>query len=218
MLIEHEVKEVSSGDIIKQIFSNENWKDMVFLDTETTAIGGEALEISLVNFNGVVLFSERVNPIIKSIHPSAFKTHGISLEDVKRCPSFYSIFNDFYGWVKNRPPIIIYNSDFDVKILKTSLDNAKTALKKTQSVEQEEFFGFEFFCLMKLLSKYNVENGKSGKWLKLKDACAMFEIPTDENRLHGSAYDSYLASKLFMELAYRVGNHETRLKIDSLRG
>lgn len=210
-------KEDSAFEIVEKIFGNENWKDMLFLDTETTALWGEVIEISLVNMKGIEIYSERINPVNKFIHKSALDTHGITLNAVRGCRYFNNAISDVNLFLGNKFPVIIYNSEFDLKIIRNSFKVSREKFSDFSPLNEEVFFDRDFFCLMKLISKYNGEIGKSDKWLKLKDACKQFNIETSESKLHGSSYDSQLSSKLFVEFAYMVGSHKTKLKIESLR-
>lgn len=205
---------------IEKIMNNPNWKDTVFIDTETTGFNGEVIEISIVNIHGVELFSKRVKPQVQYLEDGAYKTHKISLSDVAKCKYFHQIFPEVYGWVSpvnKKPPIIAYNVDFDVRIIKKSLELTKENYKTYNKRMEQDFFDSDFFCLMKLISMYNKENGENGKWMKLKDACSKWGVEADDSKLHGSSYDALMTSRLFLELAYKVGSPETIAKINLIR-
>lgn len=85
-----------------------------FLDTETTGLdaGAQALEIGLVNALGERIFETRLKPTV-DIDPAAAAVHGISDDDLVSAPSWPDI-----GHHIGRRPLVIFNADFDTRILK----------------------------------------------------------------------------------------------------
>jgi DNA polymerase III subunit epsilon len=93
-------------------------KDFVILDTETTDLDGEIIEIAIMDRNGNVLF----NSLVKPKHPiseSAQNIHGISDSMIKDAPSWPEIFPKVYEILKDRL-ILIYNAEFDLQMIMNS--------------------------------------------------------------------------------------------------
>jgi len=59
-------------------------KEPIFLDTETTGLDNRAeiIEISIVDYQGKVLFDELVKPM-RTIPIEATRVHGITNDDIK---------------------------------------------------------------------------------------------------------------------------------------
>lgn len=92
--------------------------DPVFLDTETTGLdaGAQALEIGLVNARGERIFETRLKPTV-DIDPAAAAVHGISDDDLVSAPSWPDIGRQLQHHIGRRP-LVIFNADFDTRILK----------------------------------------------------------------------------------------------------
>lgn len=88
----------------------------VILDTETTGLEGEIVEISIVSIGGRVLLDTLVKPQ-KPIPESATAIHGIDNEMVKDAPSFAEVYPKIKWIVTEASRVIIYNADFDTSIL-----------------------------------------------------------------------------------------------------
>lgn len=92
--------------------------DPVFLDTETTGLGAgaQALEIGLVNAHGEKIFETRLKPTV-DIDPAAAAVHGISDDDLVSAPSWSDIAQQLQHHIGRRP-LVIFNAEFDTRILK----------------------------------------------------------------------------------------------------
>ncbi|HIB1651041.1 TPA: exonuclease domain-containing protein [Salmonella enterica subsp. enterica serovar Muenchen] len=93
-------------------------QDPVFLDTETTGLdaGAQALEIGLVNARGDLIYETRLKPTI-SIDPAAAAVHGISEAMLADAPAWPDIVQQLQHHIGRRP-LVIFNVDFDTRILK----------------------------------------------------------------------------------------------------
>ncbi|EBQ6498537.1 3'-5' exonuclease [Salmonella enterica] len=108
----------------------------IILDTETTDLYGEVIELAIINNEGSVLFNHKIKPEEEKITPTAEAIHHISMEMLKdeKELSFYmdeltTIFSDY----KN---LVIYNATFDLECLQQSL----------RANDVSEFFDWGFKC------------------------------------------------------------------------
>ena len=134
-------------------------KDYLFLDTETTGLGNcQIIELAIIDLMGNTLINTRLNPT-GDISDVATKIHGISKEDLKLSPTLPNIWAKFQEVTEGKI-VLIYNADFDLNALASSLKAWK--MKSLLSVRYD--------CVMMMYSKFVGEPGKyagSHKWQKL---------------------------------------------------
>ena len=98
-------------------------QNAVIIDTETTGLGSDA---EIVEFTaicaqtGQVLVNELVKPTC-SIPAEAAAIHGITDEDVKGALDFHSVFSMYFLPKLNGRSIIVYNADYDTRLILQSL-------------------------------------------------------------------------------------------------
>jgi DNA polymerase-3 subunit epsilon len=94
--------------------------DWVILDTETTGFSGraEVIQISLINPKGEPLLNTLVKPL-REIGAEAAAVNGITIEKCESAPVWPDVFPKFCEIVAGKT-VIIYNRDFDVRIIKQS--------------------------------------------------------------------------------------------------
>lgn len=88
----------------------------VILDTETTGLYGEIVEISIIRVGGFVLLNTLIKPK-EGIPADAVAIHGITDEMVKDAPSFVEVYPKIKRIVEAASRVIIYNASFDTGIL-----------------------------------------------------------------------------------------------------
>lgn len=86
--------------------------DFVILDTETTDLRGEIIEIAIIDNNGQPLLNQRIKPL-GEIAPGAYAVHGISLDDLQNEPLFSEVYPSIVEAVKGKR-VVIYNASFDL--------------------------------------------------------------------------------------------------------
>lgn len=120
--------------------------DPVFLDTETTGLDdtAQALEIGLVNARGERIFETRLKPTV-GIDPAAAAVHGISDDDLVSAPSWPDIAQQLQHHIGRRP-MVIFNADFDTRILK------QTAAAHNDSASWLD--SLTVYCAMRLAAGY----------------------------------------------------------------
>lgn len=98
-----------------------NSRNWCILDTETTGLNGDAeiCQIAVVNWDKEILLDTLVKPTC-SISPEATRIHGITSEAVQNTPTFDLVFIRLLKAVGDRQ-IVIYNSDFDLRLIVQSL-------------------------------------------------------------------------------------------------
>lgn len=102
----------------KSLLEANNW---VILDTETTGLGPEAqiCQIAVLTSTNPDGWQTYVKPTIP-IEPGATNIHNITYEQVKDAPYFDQIFLTLLKIVGNKD-LVIYNANFDCKLIKQSL-------------------------------------------------------------------------------------------------
>lgn len=94
----------------------ESATDWVILDTETTGLGdAEIVQIAAISLSGGVLLDTLIKPSIL-IPDEATEIHGITNKMIKDAPSFPDVYPHLKT-VLNQKKVLIYNADFDRKIL-----------------------------------------------------------------------------------------------------
>lgn len=88
----------------------------VVLDTETTDLDGEVIEIAVLTMAGEVLLESLVCPL-GAISLGAHAVHGLTLEDLTDQPTFAEIYAPVYALLHHATVIVAYNADFDLEIL-----------------------------------------------------------------------------------------------------
>lgn len=93
-----------------------NNNDFVVMDTETTGLQGEIIELAIIDSNGNTLMNTRLNPRL-TIEPGAIAVHGITNADLVSEPNFPQIYNKLTGILTSAQITIIYNAAFDTERL-----------------------------------------------------------------------------------------------------
>lgn len=99
-------------------------QDFVILDTETTDLEGEIVEISIIDRTGETLF----HSLVKPVHPVpddsiATEIHGITNAELEDAPTWADIRDNVQGILRGRE-ILAFNAEFDLKMLNHSCDRS----------------------------------------------------------------------------------------------
>lgn len=164
----------------------------VVLDTETTGLGSydEIIEIALVNHQGNVIYESLVRPTIE-IPPDSTRINRISNEMVKSAPSWKEVWNQVQPLL-SRKPVVIYNSEFDVRLMQQSHRIARIPWTNV----------FTPVCLMKLYAAFLGEwNSYKNdfRFVTLEKAGALSGIQLPNS--HRATDDTLLAYALLKHLA-----------------
>ncbi len=164
----------------------------VVLDTETTGLGSydEIIEIALVDHQGKVIFESLVRPTIE-IPPGSTRINHITNEMVNTAPLWQEVWSQIQPML-NRKPVVIYNAEFDVRLMQQTHRIARIPWTNT----------FTPVCLMKLYAAYLGEwNSYKNdfRFVTLEKAGALEGISLPNS--HRAADDTLLAFALLEHLA-----------------
>ena len=135
--------------------------DAVIIDTETTGLDGtdQVIEIALVDMGGNIRLNTRVKPTV-AIQEGAYQVHGIREADLSGAPAFGEIWPSLAPLLEGASRIIVYNADFDSRLLDQSM--------RAAGIEWELTTPFE--CAMEHYAAYCGEWSsyyRSFKWQRL---------------------------------------------------
>lgn len=165
----------------------------VYLDTETTGVGlyDVVIEVGIVDHEGNLLYDSLINPG-RPIPEESSKVNEITDDMVKDAPTFKEAWPAIEAVLRNRV-IGIYNADFDMRLLKQSIEQA--GLPWTLNDNQA-------FCVMNLFAAWYGEWNKRHsdfKSQKLEFAGRFCQI--DLPNSHHAVDDARLTAVLMRYLA-----------------
>jgi DNA polymerase-3 subunit epsilon len=157
----------------------------LYLDTETTGLGDldEIVEISILDYDGSVLFDSLVRPLRK-IQADAMAIHGITEAMVKDAPRWGEVWPEIKTILHNRT-IAIYNADFDIRMIRQT--HRVHQISSTQIPN-------DYFCIMLLYAQFYGEwdyTRRSFRWQSLEKAGMQCRIPLSNT--HRAKDDAALA-------------------------
>lgn len=166
--------------------------DWVVLDTETTGLSGEIIDLAILNHEGEVIFDALLKPTV-NIPREATRIHGITDEDVEDALSFAALWPSIQKMLLGKR-IITYNAQFD--------RNTFIFTAKRQRVELHDM---EWECLMKAYARYRNEPNQYGspKWHTLHEACTQQGIEIIQ--AHRALGDAWAAYELLKRIAKKQG-------------
>lgn len=126
----------------------------VILDTETTGLdeNAEILDIGIIDLDGNILFESLIKPV-DTIPKALTDIHGITNEMVANAPTFSQVWPEIKKIIENKT-IIIYNAEYDIKIIKQTL--------KKYGINEPKI-GKNQYCIMRDIADAYYD----GKWQKL---------------------------------------------------
>lgn len=152
------------------------------LDTETTGLnpadGHRIIEICFRHYDSETKelldsYVQRIKPN-RPIDPKAQAVHGISVDDLIKCPTFEEIAEEIAGHMAKADYLVAHNMDFDANFLVTELANAGVDIPDVET-----------FCTM--------ENARwatpYGKKPNLGELCYALDVPYDAAEAHAADYD-----------------------------
>ncbi|MGJ3241144.1 MAG: exonuclease domain-containing protein [Anaerolineae bacterium] len=86
--------------------------DVVILDTETSGLHGEIIEIAIIDNRGNTILDQRIKPV-GEIKAGAQRVHGITLDDLTDEPTFDMVYPQIVDALKDKM-VVIYNRNFDL--------------------------------------------------------------------------------------------------------
>jgi len=159
----------------------------LFLDTETTGLGDtdQVIELSVVDENGEVLFSEVIRPTVP-VHPEAAAVHGIPEETIEAA-LYWNSYYDFLANLLQGRLVICHNAAFDRRLL-----------DQTCAAHGLEPITAEWGCTQDLLLPLN-----DGRRPNLYRAAEIADVEIDPTRQHRSEYDADVVRRIVLALATR---------------
>lgn len=93
----------------------------VILDSETTGLEAhdQMIQLGMIDMQGNVLFDSLLKPTCR-IHPGAAAVNGLTAAHVANAPTIGAVLEQIQPLLLARP-VIIYNADFDSRMLGQSL-------------------------------------------------------------------------------------------------
>lgn len=116
--------------------------DFVIMDTETTDLDGEIIELAIIDATGRVLFNRRFNPILP-VAPGATAVHHLTNETLANERPFAEFHEELATILAGAAVVVIYNADFD---------NGR--MVATCELHGLEAIGYESICAMEEYSAY----------------------------------------------------------------
>lgn len=163
-------------------------RGVVFLDTETTGLEGEAVEICVLDAAGRPLLDELVRPR-SPIPAEVSRISGIRNEDLADARDFDEIRPALIKLVSGRP-VLAWNAEFDVAVLRRSGSGVQVR---------------EPVCAMLLWSMYvgswNARH-QDWRWWKLADAARVAGVSVP-GTLHCARADAELMRRIVVEVIGR---------------
>ena len=161
------------------------------LDSETTGLHGECIDLAIVSIDGTVLFNKLLRPKCP-IEEGAMAIHGITEAMVANARTFAEEFPEIEMALKGKV-IIAYNESFDKERLwHTAREHGITPPHR-----------WSWDCLMlRYVSFYNEPNRygySSPAWQKLEAACRQQSVPLVQE--HRALSDALAVAALIRRLA-----------------
>lgn len=114
--IEHESDKLEAVQWASEILKRD---DVLILDTETTNLDGEIIELAMINLAGETVFNRRFNPLTP-ISEGAKAIHGITMEAVANEPFFVEEYETVSKLLTGASVVLIYNAAFDTARIRTT--------------------------------------------------------------------------------------------------
>lgn len=153
--------------------------DVLILDTETTGLDGEIIELTIINLQDEVIYNQRFNPL-SEISEGAAAIHGITAEMVVDKPRFADCASELSPLLASVGLVLIYNAAFDV-----------ARLRQTYQLHDVEMPNFKSDCLMEWYAQF------CGEWSDYHQSYRWQPLGGD----HGALGDCQAALATLREMA-----------------
>lgn len=131
-------------------------EDVLILDTETTDLDGEIIQLAVIDSSG----QERLNTLVRPVKPvtrGAYAVHHISNADLQSAPGWEKVASQFATLARGKV-LVSYNAPFDAQMVR----NSYRAVRMDPVPLQWE-------CAMRLYASYHHIRGNYGdfRWVPL---------------------------------------------------
>ncbi len=157
----------------------------VVLDTETTGIPGEIVDLAIIDHTGKVVMDQLIKPK-NPIPERATEIHGITDADVWASPTFADVWPRIKDILEPCRRIITYNAKFDSQCM------VMTAILYGITLPQ-----YRWQCLMESYAIHH--SGRGSKWQRLTEACRQQGV--EIGQAHRALADAQAAYNLIKALA-----------------
>jgi DNA polymerase-3 subunit epsilon len=167
------------------------------IDTETTGLKGQVVEIAVANAAGDVVFHSFVKPTEK-ISPTAREVHGILDSMLDTAPGFMEVAEKI-GPIVGDYPIYTYNADYDKQMCINSIVRS-AAITEGKTFTIPDWIARDWRCVMLAYAEYFNEKGYYGpKWQKLLKAAKTEKVSFSGIKVHSAAGDAVLTARLLQK-------------------
>ena len=174
--------------------------NLAVLDTETTGLRGEVIELAIVNGAGETLFNARMKPSCQ-VEPGAHAVHGITDADLAGLPTIADYWPELRE-ILNAHRVVIYNRSFDLPRLRQSLDAAMPGWFDDREQRDAAAFDQLHYTSECVMLAYAPVWSPSLRWAKLADACRREGVETaDLGAAHSALGDCLRTLRLIRAVA-----------------
>jgi DNA polymerase-3 subunit epsilon len=171
-------------------------RGFVIFDSETTGLDerDEFVQLGVIDHTGNILLDTLVKPT-QPIAPRAVSIHGLSPIHLIRAPHFRDV-HAALAQVLTGQHVVVYNAEFDKRILRQACDRYKLPLIEPKSWE----------CAMERYAQYyGAWDGLRGsfRWKSLIGACAIEQV--EVLNAHAAIDDCRLTLRLIEKMAASLG-------------
>lgn len=180
---------------------------LAVLDTETTSLNGEVIELGIVDAWGRTLFDARMRPSCP-VTPEAQEIHGISDDDLAGLPTIAHFWPEIREVLRGRH-VAIFNARFDWPRLLRSLD-------ENLPTWQDEDFPLvaglveRTTCVMLAYAPISASWDavrRGYRWPKLERACKERGVDTSDLHKHAALDDALATLRLIQATAALTTAH-----------
>jgi len=163
--------------------------DFLVLDTETTDLQGEVIDLALIDAAGRVQLSTLVKPVGR-ISAGARAVHHIDQTMLTDAPSFAQIWPQVSALLAGKT-VITYNADFDFRMVAASLSAHRMTAEVARHQQNRTFW----HCLMQQYARHV----GAYRWQRLEVALREQGLPVSNT--HRALADAQAAYALLVHLA-----------------
>lgn len=113
----HEIDRQNAARWAAQMMGADN---ALILDTETSDLNGEILELTMINLRGETVYNGRFRPTTP-IHWKAARVHGLTEEILADEPGFSEEYDTIKALLEDQT-VLIYNAAFDVPMVRRTCE------------------------------------------------------------------------------------------------
>ncbi len=190
--------------------------DPLFLDTETTGLNGQVVEIAVLDRDGAVRLETLVQPR-EMIESGTEALHGITQEMVQDAPFFEEVWPRLRDLIRGRT-VVVYNADFDRwRLIDSARDAGYATLAGTLAFAGPRPLKNDpasapdlplWRCAMRLYAEFYGEWNdyrRNYKWQSLENAARQCGIAVPPG-LHRARMDAELCRQVVLAMAQNRGN------------